>query len=176
MIVCLGLLACLAVPSVFAADVTYKMFQDNGSHFMMDIPADFTFRPTPRPEMKVAAVKPEGRVCIQVVSEPVQGKLTKKNRTAVIRSWGDSVAKQLKKDKANSSIDSGTTSLAGHQAAYISYVRTFDFNNEKIPLYVEKYMIEANDCYYIITNSVEAGAANTYKPVFTHCIQSFLAY
>jgi hypothetical protein len=166
----------LAVPAAFANTTTYVSYQNSENHFTMDLPQGFTMRPSPRPEVKVTVVHPENRGCLQVAAQTTDGKITKKNRSLAIKNWANAVVSQLRRDPINSAIDSGMTNIAGHEAAYVKYVCTLTVGTQVIPLYVERYTIEAHDCYYQITNSVDAAAQDQYKPIFDHSVQSFFVY
>ena len=57
-----------ATPAVSSPDQTRK-WHDDGLGISLSLPAGFSLTTPPRPEIHLAAVQPEGRLCIQISEE-----------------------------------------------------------------------------------------------------------
>lgn len=187
----LALCLCIAVLTVWPAAaaahqpaVTQDMpsspaarkWKDDGLGISLQLPAGFALTTPPRPEIHLAAVQPEGRLCIQISEEKRSQPISPGKQKAYLKQSWEAYRRVLKTDHTVRDIHTGMTHIGTHQASRLTYTQRFYLGDQIIDLYTERYLLLWGNSLYILTLTADAQTKEPYLPAMRQCLQTFTTY
>ena len=164
-----------AAPAVSSQDQT-REWRDEGLGISLQLPASFTLTTPPRPEIHLAAVQPEGRLCIQISEEKQNQPVPPGRQKAYLKKSWQAYERVLKKDPVIRDIHRGMTHIGTHQAASLTYTQRFYLGNQIIDLYTERYLLVSGSSLYILTLTADNNTKDLYLPTMRQSLQTFETY
>lgn len=164
-----------AAPAVSSQDQT-REWRDEGLGISLQLPASFTLTTPPRPEVQLAAVQPEGRLCIQISEEKQNQPVPPGRQKAYLKKSWQAYERVLKKDPVIRDIHRGMTHIGTHQAASLTYTQRFYLGNQIIDLYTERYLLVSGSSLYILTLTADNNTKDLYLPAMRQSLQTFETY
>lgn len=164
-----------ATPAVSSPDQT-RNWHDDGLGISLSLPAGFSLTTPPRPEIHLAAVQPEGRLCIQISEEKQNQPVPPGRQKAYLKKSWQAYERILKKDPAIRDIHTGMTHIGTHQAASLTYTQRFYLGNQIIDLYTERYLLLSGSSLYILTLTADDSTKDLYLSSMQQCLQTFSTY
>ncbi|ERT60952.1 hypothetical protein [Megasphaera vaginalis (ex Srinivasan et al. 2021)] len=158
-----------------AAAETYHTYTDRENRFTLSLPDSFTVVTPLRREVKLAAVRPDGKVCTQISEEPWSDAEKKQGGNRLLN-WQKSYLAALAKDAGISRLHHELTVLNGRQCLRISYTCTLPYGNDTLALYVERIIFTDGDKIITVMNSVEEKRKEAALPLFDTIAGSFFFY
>lgn len=165
-----------AAASAASSPDQIREWHDDGLGISLWLPAGFSLTTPPRPEIHLAAVQPEGRLCIQISEEKQSQSISPgKQKTYLKQSW-EAYRRVLKTDHTVRDIHTGMTHIGTHQASRLTYTQRFYLGDQIIDLYTERYLLLSGSSLYVLTLTADDSTKDLYLPSMQRCLQTFTTY